>query len=613
MAKIHVLPDILAHKIAAGEVVERPSSVVKELIENALDAQATRVEVEVAGGGRELILVRDNGVGLGPEDAPLAFHHHATSKIREFEDLSRISTLGFRGEALPSIASISRLRLRTVERRESPGEASGTEVQLEGGTLKSVREISWPEGTEVRVEELFFNVPARRKFLKTRTTELQHISRQVTHHALAHPAVEFRFSHDGKCSLAAPAVSSHRERIYQVLGGTFLDDLTPVEYQKDGIRIEGFTSLPHHQRSNANALYLFVNRRAVRDRTLTHAVRLAYQDLMPRQAYPAAVIFVEIDPERIDVNVHPSKTEIRFAEPDQAHRALRHALQEALLPAGSQLSSLARDVPPGRLHSNGYAQGPRMPGALRTRDPRQGGIPLPVPSNGHGWVAESGPEVPHSTASFVEALHGDEIPETTHLDATPVVLGQFVESFVVTADRDGVMLVDQHVAHERILYDQALRQLESETSCPVQRLLIPITIDLNSHQLTLLELVLEELNANGFEVEWFGEGTVAVKGMPAFAADCDAARILQDILDGADWDTRDLKSPVQRIKRLREEIAISSSCRRAIKINTPLTPEKMQWLLDELFRCRNPHTCPHGRPIVLRMGIEDILKGFKRI
>ena len=611
MATIHILPDILAHKIAAGEVVERPASVAKELLENALDAESTRIEVEVEDGGKRLILVRDNGIGMGPEDAPLAFQHHATSKIHSFEDLGRITSLGFRGEALPSIASISRLSLRTVERTGSGDPNPGTEVRLEGGKLQSVKPISWPEGTEVRVQDLFFNVPARLKFLKTTTTELSHLNRQVVHYALAHPEVEFHFSHGKKVTLAAPAVPNLQDRIYQVLGKSFLDNLVPVDYQKAGIRVIGFTSLPHEQRSNGNSLFIYVNRRVVRDRMLTHAVRLAYQDLMPRQSFPAAILLLEIDPERIDVNVHPSKTEIRFGEPDQAHRALYHGIQAALLPAQTTLSDLARDIPAQQLT-------PETPPVRPGDSPPPFSRPLTsLPGRkGEGWVAEPGsrslfPSAP--TSGRESEFHGDTIPETAHLDPVPAVLGQFVESFVVSVDREGVMLVDQHVAHERILYEHALRYLSSEQPSPIQRLLVPITLELNSRQKIALEAILTELNSNGFEVESFGEGTIAVKGLPAFAGDCNAERILKDILEGDDWEKLDLENPEQRMERLRQKIAISTSCRRAIKINTLLTPEKMQWLLDELFQCQNPYTCPHGRPIVLRMGIEDVLKGFKRI
>ena len=603
MAKIRVLPDIIAHQIAAGEVVERPASVMKELLENALDSKARRILVEAEEGGKRLILVRDDGSGMNPEDASLAFQHHATSKIQTFEDLSNIQTLGFRGEALPSIASVSRLRLRTVEGAASGSTPLGSEIQSQGGELSGIEEISWPVGTEVQVKDLFFNVPARRKFLKTNTTELSHLSRQVMNYAIAYPQVAFEFHHQSRTVVDATGVESLEDRIYQVFGESFLENLVRVHYEKDGLVLSGFTSLPHEHRTSTRSQYLYVNHRMVKDRILTHAIRLAYQDLIPSNSYPVVILFLEVDPEEVDVNVHPCKTEIRFRRTDLVHRLIRHGIEEALLQHQGSLSQLARDLPGDHLQradpslsGNG---GARNMATVFQRHSRQGGT---FPDLGNS------PAIP-----FPADVHGDDIPETDYLDAVPVVLGQFVESFVVSVDREGVMLVDQHVAHERILYDRALRQLESSRPCATQRLLIPLTHELNLQQKAICTQILELLNANGFEVEWFGDQTIVIKGVPSFAQDCDAQLLLEEILDELGSSGQELASPDAQVRRLRQKIAISLSCRAAIKINTPLTQEKMQWLLDELFRCHDPFTCPHGRPIVLRLGIEKILRGFKRI
>ena len=622
MGKIQVLPDILAHKIAAGEVVERPASVVKELLENALDAEANRVSVKAEQGGKQLISVRDDGLGMSGEDARLAFQHHATSKIQTFEDLTHLKSLGFRGEALPSIASVSRLRLRTVERTEEPGDPLGTEIETKGGSFEEVREVAWPSGTEVVVEDLFFNVPARRKFLKTTTTELNHVSRQIMHYALAYPQVEFQFHHEKRKVLEATRAASLEDRIYQVMGDSFLENLVPVEYEKRGVRVSGFASLPHEQRSNSSSLFIFVNSRMVRDRILTHGVRLAYQDQMPSRAYPVAILFLEMDPLDVDVNVHPCKTEVRFAHPKAVHSALYHGIEEALIKHGGTLSNLARDIAPEGLIKesapsyNGNSPTKSLGHVFRRHDAKTQSLPHFQPASPSAEASSS----PHGDAPTVSAeiagpgdRHEHDIPETDYIASAPVILGQFVESFIVSADREGVMLVDQHVAHERILYDQALRQLESDRPCPTQRLLIPLTLELNTQQKAVLEAIFQELNDNGFEVEWFGDQTIAVKGVPSFASDCDARRLIQEILDSLVSVAGELESPENRLGRLREKIAISLSCRAAIKINTPLAREKMQWLLDELFRCRNPFTCPHGRPIVLRLGVEEILRGFKRI
>lgn len=604
MARIRVLPEVLAHKIAAGEIVERPASVVKELLENALDAQASRVMVRVEKGGMRLISVADDGIGMSPEDAHLAFEHHATSKISTFEDLTRITTLGFRGEALPSIASVSRLRLRSAERPCDGCPSVGTEIVNEGGRLIGQREIAWPSGTEVLVEDLFFNVPVRRKFLKTVTTEFSHVSRQVVHYALAYPEVEFQFFHHQQLAFQAPSADALADRVYQVLGESFLENLVPVEYEKEGLRVHGFTSLPHEQRAGAASQYLYVNRRMVRDRVLSHAVGLAYRDLIPTGTYPVVLLFVEIDPEQVDVNVHPSKTEIRFRDSQAVHSAIYHGIEEALLRRkGASLANLARDIPPERLNVPGNPE-------IETNLPAAPASTFQSLDRYFQKRLENAFHFPSSRPSTNGNPHASDIPETADLSPVPVVLGQFVESFVVVADREGVMLVDQHVAHERILYDRALRALGSQTGCPRQQLLVPLTVDLTAAQKMVLEKVLEALNANGFEVEWFGTQTIAVKGVPAPASSCDVERLIAEILESVETEDSFGGCTVQR---LREKIAISLSCRAAIKINTPLSHEKLQWLMDELFRSQNPYTCPHGRPIVLRLNIEDILRGFKRI
>ncbi len=618
MPEIRVLPEVLAHKIAAGEVVERPASVVKELLENSLDAASRKIAVEASDGGKQRICVRDDGSGMSPEDARLAFQRHATSKISSMEDLDRITTLGFRGEALPTIASVSRLRLRTIQRNsgESP---LGTEVEYAGGDLVGVREVTWPTGTEVTVEDLFYNVPARKKFLKRGPTELSHLSRQVQHYALAYPEVDFRFRSQERIVFEAPAVEALDDRIVQLLGDRFLENLTPVEYETDGVRVRGLTSLPHEQKSNSTGLYLYVNRRMVRDRVLTHAVRLAYRDLIPTTSYPILVLFVEMDPTLLDVNVHPAKTEIRFHRSGSVHRAVYHGIEEALLRHRSHFSHLARPVPSDKIRAassglgapaSGGARaflehGSRMPGLFA-------GSAMPGhPSEGQATEVYRPPDP--SVVKTGSDPHAGNIPETAHISSIPVVLGQFVESFIVSADREGVLLIDQHVAHERILYDKWLERSQEGARVATQRLLMPMTIELTRQQRTALKGVLDELNSNGFEVDWFGESTIVIKGVPHFAKDCEVERLIEQVLDDLGGGHREVDTSGAAVHRLRQKVAVSLACRAAIKINTPLSKEKMQWLLDELFACSNPYTCPHGRPVVLRMGIGDVLRGFKRI
>ncbi|HXK61345.1 MAG TPA: DNA mismatch repair endonuclease MutL [Acidobacteriota bacterium] len=620
MARVHVLPEVLAHKIAAGEIVERPASVVKELLENSLDAKAGKVVVEAANGGVSRICVRDDGIGMSPDDARTAFEHHATSKISTFDDLSCITTLGFRGEALPSIASVSRLRLRTVERVETSHTPQvGTEITFEGGNLKAVREIAWPVGTEVTVEDLFFNVPARRKFLKSIPTELTHLTRQVMSYALAYPEVEFQFTHQGRNLLNATPAVDLRERVYQVFGDEFLANLVELDFKTDGVSVRGFVSLPHEQRSNAGSQFLYVNGRMVRDRVLSHAIRFAYQDLMPPSAYPVALLFVHLDPAEIDVNVHPCKTEIRFRDSSRVHTAIYQAIERALLAGRVNLTALSRPVPGDHLQPfpNAALSDHSIPANLQASGRFEvGGIRLESPCQPGLVGGVYGGQRPSSlpNLSVGPDPHADNaIPETAHITRSPVVLGQFVESFIVVAERDSILLVDQHVAHERILYDRALKTMESGETVPLQRLLVPVMLQLDPQQAAVFEHLAEELNRNGFEVDWFGNQTAIVKGVPAVAGQCDAQKLLEEILNS--FRAREFQgdeSP-DALRRLQQKLAISIACRAAIKINTPLSKEKMQWLLDTLMLCDEPYTCPHGRPIVLRISIEDVLRGFKRI
>jgi DNA mismatch repair protein MutL len=621
MARVQVLPEVLVHKIAAGEIVERPASVVKELLENSLDAQATKIVIDADNGGTSRILIRDDGVGMSPEDARTAFKHHATSKISTFDDLLRISTLGFRGEALPSIASVSRMRLRTVERTDAGQEPhSGTEIVFEGGRLKSATEIAWPVGTEVTVEDLFFNVPARRKFLKSIPTELTHLTRQIMSYALVSPNVEFRFSHQKRTVLEATRAGDLGERVYQLFGQDFLANLVELDFSNDAVRIRGFTSLPHEQRSSAGSQFLYVNGRSVTDRVLARAIRDSYQDLIPASVYPVVILFVELDPAEIDVNVHPRKTEIRFRNTSPVYTGICQAIERALVQGKASFSALSRPIPGSQLQpafgqerswhtpaptENRFSERYEL-GGFRLNNPYQPSLP----SGFQAVPFWSGP----SPLSPDTDPHGDDaIPETAHLARSPAVLGQFVESFIVVTERDSVLLVDQHVAHERILYDRALKSMESGENLPLQRLLVPVTLQLDPRQAAVFEHLSDELNRNGFEVDWFGNQTIVVKGVPAIAGHCDAQRLLEEILSS--FDTREFRGDqeAEGVQRLREKLAISIACRAAIKINTPLSREKMQWILDTLMLCQDPYTCPHGRPILLRMSIEDVLRGFKRI
>ncbi|MGA2630880.1 MAG: DNA mismatch repair endonuclease MutL [Terriglobia bacterium] len=641
---IRILPEAVANKIAAGEVVERPASVVKELMENALDAGAGRVEVSVEAGGKRRITITDDGCGMSHDDALLAFERHATSKIRTAEDLFEISTLGFRGEALPSIAAVSRLELETRHTSEN----AGTRIEIAGGKIRDVKEVAWPQGTRVDVHDLFFNTPARRKFLKSESTELGHIATLVTHYALAHPERSFRLVSLTNEILNVSPVETARERVYQVMGGQLLEqmvEVAPVERrmpaaysvgpEEDGegeepgvVRVFGFASRPEVQKLNRNQIYFFVNRRLVRDRLILHAITEAYRNILPSGMFPVALVFLEIPAAEVDVNVHPSKTEVRFRRSQFIHDLVRGSVRQSLVaarpvaafPLGksqkrpttdlleAEASERLSDEPPGM-------RGPEISGPSRPpqrRDDFRLSSPRPVPETGR--LPLDGAELsfyappPMTGASGVEPIV--EIPASAGISELPgdlIPLGQVQESFIVATNPEGLWIVDQHAAHERVLFEQHVRQ-RREKKVEGQRLLMPIVVELKPEQQAVYQQIADELGANGFEVEPFGQRTVAVKSAPAEIRADDVERLLLEILDSVGQEAKSLS-----LDDLRLKIAASVSCHAAIKINMRLEQGKMVWLLRALGDAQAPMTCPHGRPIVLRYGMKDLQKAFKRI
>jgi len=645
MSKIKVLPDSLANKIAAGEVVERPSSVVKELLENALDAGAARINIEIETGGKHLIRVLDDGEGMSRDDAIIAFERHATSKLRSSEDLESITTLGFRGEALPSIASVSRLFLRTKIARDT----EGTEVEFNGGKLMAVRDIAWPGGSEVEVRELFFNIPARRKFLKSDATESFHIANLVQHYALANPQLSFLLVNNGRDVIRVEPAHSLKERAYQVLGGTLLDKLLEVNGEAPGLKISGFVSNPQEQRSSRDAQYLFINRRFVRDQLIGRALSEAYRSMMPSGTYPAAVLFIEVPPTEVDVNVHPAKTEVRFLRESSVLAFVRDAVAEALRSTQpiTQFPGVAR-----------AAEGRRSRGAEEPGDggatenpygrPSVGAPPeysLGSPSRGaHGGTPVQVPDeaTPHevgfqiesdlierANANYARSIPIDRSDETEERrendpllpgsEAAPVKsnalpgfghgikpLGQIRDSYIVATDEEGLLLVDQHVAHERVLFEQ-FREDRVARAAGLQPLLIPATIELSPAEAEAFAIVQSELENIGIETMQLSGRTIAIKTAPAGLGAADVQAVVREVLAVVERERRDFT-----VERMRDKIAAELACKAAIKINMALTPEKMQWLIDELMKTQNPMTCPHGRPILMRMGLRDIERGFKR-
>jgi len=586
---IKILPPHLANQIAAGEVVERPASVVKELIENALDAGATRIAVTIELGGKKALRVEDNGRGMDPEDARLAIERHATSKIASADDLASIRSLGFRGEALPSIASVSHFTMRTRAR----GSASGTEIRVNGGTLSSEREIGAPEGTSIEVDDLFYNLPARRKFLKSDTAESTQISRLVTQMALGYPEVGFSLTSGVRRLLDCPPAAGLRERFFQLFGER--GDLIEVRKEAGGLKIHGYVAALGDQGPVRGQQNVFVNRRIVKDRTIAHAITEAYSVATIKERSPEVHLFLEIAPDRVDVNVHPTKAEVRFLEQSLVHEVLRRALGETL----------------------GQGPAPELqftPFAPRPGEPQAMSIPgvLAGASVASRWDAgtSSVPPSAYSNAAWSErppTVDAAAMPQAG-IDIRPMIpLGQFRDTFIIAIDDEGVAIIDQHVAHERVLFERVMESL-TKGRLESQRLLTPMLIEMSAAQRHALSQHTETLDRFGLEVEEFGGDSLRLCAVPAILdpAECEAAvRALGEDLEGLDKG-----STVQDALR---RIAATMACHAAVKANYPLTMEKMRFILEELRQTAYSSVCPHGRPVVLRMSRREIERNFQRI
>jgi DNA mismatch repair protein MutL len=625
MGRIRILSDNVANKIAAGEVVERPASVVKELLENSLDAGATEVRVDTENAGRRLIRIQDDGSGMLRDDAMLAFERHATSKLSDVKDLLAIATLGFRGEALPSIASVSRLVLET----RSDDEQTGARVEIAGGKLLKCDEIARPRGTTISVRDLFFNVPARKKFLRSDQTELAHIGSLMTHYSLGHANKRFELYHEGREMLNVSPVPSIRDRAFQVFGRELMEDLIEFPVRTMGeFTVEGLISGPHVQKLNRNSIFLFVNGRLIRDKVLLHALSAAYYNLMPTGCYPFALLFINCDPAEVDVNVHPSKTEVRFTHGSVVHDSVRDAVREILMESRPVSSIPLRASPVAQLPVQRAAALPfsEYSAISELEEPPPSEAPeteelptldiAPPATPVQSWPAPP-PPVPSSTATIrrIPDTHGalDGLsPDWERVDSLSALadlrpLGQLHDSFIVAAGRDGLWIIDQHVAHERILFEQVLRQ-RAAGSVEIQQLLMPIVLQLTPGQEFEYARIADELNAYGFETEPFGQRTIAIKSSPAGVGAGDIEKIVFEILEIAESEFRSAS-----LDEIRRSVCATIACRAAIKINMRLEPTKINWLLRALAACEYPMTCPHGRPIALRYSTKDILKSFHRI
>ena len=582
MGVINVLPLTVINKIAAGEVIERPASVVKELVENALDAEAALITVEIEDGGKKMIRVTDDGVGMEPDDLALAFSSHATSKLQTGDDLFFITTMGFRGEALSSIGAVSHARI--VSRRR--GSVEGGEVEVNGGAPEPVRAKGAPEGTTVEVADLFFNVPARRKFLKQAATESAHIVDAVSRVALAHPDVGFRLAHNGREVLNLRAAADRRRRVGDLYGRELAEALIEVDSGDGPVRVTGFVAPPVHSRANAKMQLTFVNGRYVRDRSITHAISAAYEGMLISRRYPMAFVFLQVDPREVDVNVHPTKIEVRFHRGPAVHQTVLNAAREAL-----RRADLAPTVelPPGR--AGGPA--PRQPALPRIRPGVSQGTPFdrpisrPAPAPGAPDAAELG--APPAA---------DEPP--------PHACFQVRNAYIIEERADGVAILDQHALHERILFSQIRERLD-KARLESQRLLIPAVVELGKADTARLLAEKEGLAQLGIEVSEFGPDSVAVNAVPALLGTCSAESILHDVLAELGGDAADGAVETRKLA-----IARLIACKAAVKAGDRLTRSEMTSLLGKAATLDERDTCPHGRPTCIFFPFADLERQFKR-
>lgn len=597
---IHILSEVVANKIAAGEVVERPASVLKELIENALDAGATQIDVQVVYGGRRLISVSDNGCGMGRDDALLSVERHATSKIRDLADLERIATLGFRGEALAAIASVARFRLLT--RRGS--DLMGSELLISGGKIQEVRDTGCPPGTAVEVRDLFFNVPARRKFLRSEQTELVHLRQVFMTYGLAHPAIGMKLTIDDRLitNLAPGATLEERRRdLFSFLAPA---DLRPVNHFRGGVRLTGQVALPAVSRADRAEQYVFVNGRPASAAVLSAAIREGYHTLLPRDRYPIVFLFLELDPTLVDVNVHPTKREVRFHSPGQVREAVTAAVREALALEGGFVPQTI-----GQLVPTPAGEHPPLAGFAPAAPERRFPYPAPRGANA-GTAAPLTPPMPGTSAVAPEAPASGAGAARLGAPAAPWawcrILGQIGNLYVVMETEDGLALMDPHAAHERVLYERFMAQV-SKGQIESQLLLVPETVELSPHDALQLCRHLELLKRLGFGIAEFGGDTFVVDALPRCFQSASAKALLTDL--AAILTTAGEKRSADHL--LEEQIA-QAACKAAVKAQEQLTLPEIDELVKQLARTEMPYTCPHGRPTLIHTSFQELAKKFAR-
>ncbi len=624
---ITLLDEHTANRIAAGEVVERPASVVKELVENSIDAGATQITVALEEGGKNLIKVTDNGCGMTREDAVLSLQRHATSKIRDAEDLDSISTLGFRGEALPSIASVSVVEMVTKHEAQN----DGVRLEVEAGTIKNLESAGAPQGTSIYIRNLFFNTPARLKFLKTSQTELAHITEIIGWFAMAYPSIHFRLIHGNREVLASPATGVRLNSVAQVLGKDVAKQMTPIHFEPAVMQVEGFVSRPELTRINRRDQVFFVNGRPIRSKTITHAIDQAYRGLLQPARYPVAVIFVNVTPELVDVNVHPTKAEVKFSSEHEVHSAVHRAVNEALMQGAAAPSfGETRGSGHGVSEHSGMGGIAASPDGLQYRQNtligstdeditafkealakrREQAISNGGDTGAESQVAGDDPFVWQAGSGV--PVEDSPVPEADFDAARTValrgvkVIGQARNTYIIAQCDDGVLVIDQHVAHERVLFDQMMRSREERAST-IQGLVIPVSLSLSARESAVVSQRLEQIRKSGFELEEFGGDTYVMRGAPASLRPQDAEPVLRDMIQ----ELLDLSIAKHLLVRP-DQVLITASCKMAIKAGEPQTMQEMTRLVDDLLQCENPFVCPHGRPIIVSLSNWELDRKFRR-
>jgi DNA mismatch repair protein MutL len=657
MNRIRILPDNLANQIAAGEVVERPASVVKELLENSLDAGAKRIQIDIELGGRRLMRISDDGEGMNRDDAILAFERHATSKIQKLEDLGAIQTLGFRGEALASIASVAKIELVT----KTEDSAAATRVIIEGGRIIDVKDAARSQGTTISVRDLFFNTPARRKFMRSESTENFHLINIVTHYALANPDIAFTLTNNGRESLRVAPAKDLRERAFQIFGRDMLDSLLEVSGGREFIaKVSGYVSAPRERRTTRDSQYFFINGRFVRDKLISRGLLEGYRNILPHGVYPVALLFLEIPLEEIDVNVHPAKTEVRFRRTEAVRDVIAEAVRKTLESANlfsEKIIWQTPEIPDSKFQiPDSFSEVSSLKSQVSSPVVENQVIDFPIAveqsfdvlaeAKDFGQIVENRQELvktsqenesqifefpkPEDQKPKTEnlneianrksqianyevlppidsALKATKTVEVEQLNATKIQpIGQLHQSYIIAVDNQGLLLIDQHVAHERILFDK-FRQKENERKIESQNLLLPETFDLSPAQASAFDLIETELEKLGFGLMRLSGRTIAIKAVPTDLPPSEVRNLLAEVLDTVDAEKRG-----NAIETIRDEIAASLACKAAVKVNMKLTPEKMQWMIDNLITNSAATTCPHGRPIILRLTMRDIERSFHR-